>query len=278
MKKILCSLLAVLVLFTFTACTKTDDSTSKNLLEKIQEKGVLVVGTSPDWAPYEYIDPSKTGDDKYVGSDIELAKYIAEQLGVKLQIKPLEFSAILASLASGDIDIAISGIGYMEERDEVIDFSITYNPAGEDNPSYHGLMIRTEDIDKFSSLEDFEGLIIGAQNGSLQQGFVEEQMKFATVKLVSTIGDGVMMLQTKAVDALAITSETAAQQVQNNPDLYMTEIKFEAPEAGELVGIPEGEKELVDKINEIIEDILAKGLYQKWLSEATEHAKANGID
>ena len=280
MKKTLTGLLIVLILFTMTACSKKESKDPvkepANLLEKIQQRGYIIVGTSPDWAPYEFIDASKTGDDKYVGSDIELAKYIAEQLGVELKIKPMEFSAILTALASGEIDIAISGLGYTEERDEAIDFSITYHPSDE-STGYHGLMVRMEDKDKYATLEDFEGLVIGAQNGSLQQGFVETQMKNVTIKLIGSLGDGVMMLQTKAIDALAITSDTGGQYALNNPDIFMTEIKFVTDTSGELVGIPEGEKELVDAINEIIEDVLAKGLYEQWLIEATELSESMGI-
>jgi len=284
MKKLTISLLAVLVLLSLAACStkkEGDDpvvDAPKNLLEKIQEQGYITLGTSPDWPPYEFIDASKSGDERYVGADIELAKYIAEQLGVELRIKPLEFSGIFASIASKDIDMAISGLGYTEERDEVMDFTITYNPTEEDSNSYHGLMIRLEDKDKYEKLEDFEGLVIVAQNGSLQQGFVETQMPYATLKLIGSIGDGVMMLQTKAVDAMAITSETGAQQIQTNSDLYMTDIKFNVPDMGTLVGVPEGEKELLDAINLIIEDVLEQGLYQKWLEEALEYSKSIGIE
>ena len=278
MKKILTSLLILLVLFTMTACSKKEDPVKapENLLEEIQQRGYIIVGTSPDWAPYEFIDASKSGDDKYVGSDIELAKYIAEQLGVELKIKPMEFSAILAAIASGEIDIAISGLGYKEERLEAMDFSNTYHP-NDDSTGYHGLMVRIEDKDKYTTLEDFEGLVIGAQNGSLQQGFVESQMPNVTIKLIGSLGDGVMMLQTKAIDALAITSETGGQYALNNDDIFMTEIKFITDTSGELIGIPKGEKELLDAINAIIEDVIEQGLYEQWLIEATELSESMGI-
>lgn len=65
---------------------------------------------SPDYAPYEFIDLEKMGqgDEQYVGSDIELAKYIADSLGVELVIQPMDFDSVLAAVSEGKCDIAIS--------------------------------------------------------------------------------------------------------------------------------------------------------------------------
>ena len=89
----------------FASEDETDD-----LLARIQERGELIVGTSPDFPPNEFIDSTKTGQAQYVGSDIELAKYIAEELGVKLTIKASSFDTVLANLQTQEIDLAISGI------------------------------------------------------------------------------------------------------------------------------------------------------------------------
>lgn len=81
-------------------------------LDAIKAKGVLSVVMEPYFAPNEFVDPSKSGDDQYVGSDVELAKYIADKLGVELEIVPLEFSAVLSSITEGKYDLAISALAY----------------------------------------------------------------------------------------------------------------------------------------------------------------------
>ena len=98
MKKILVVLLAVVLLLGCTACSGGEQ---KDRLTQIKEKGYIEMVTEPAWAPNEFIDPSKTGDDKYVGLDIELGKYIAEKIGVELKVIPLEFTAVQAGIVDG---------------------------------------------------------------------------------------------------------------------------------------------------------------------------------
>jgi len=94
MKKFVSLLLALMMALSLVACgskadTSADDKTydtavtePANALEKIKADGVLTVAVSPDFSPMEFVDSSKTGQDQYVGFDIELAKYIAQYLGV----------------------------------------------------------------------------------------------------------------------------------------------------------------------------------------------------
>ena len=81
-----------------TGCSAEEPSGAANRLEEIQERGYIEVATEPYFSPYEFIDPSKSGDAMYVGSDIELAHHIADSLGVECHIVPLEFSAVLAGV------------------------------------------------------------------------------------------------------------------------------------------------------------------------------------
>ena len=86
MKKLLTIAAACLLSFTMTACSSNNEggqsAAPQNKLEEIQQKGKLVMAVSPDFPPFEFIDNTKSGIDQYVGADIELGKYIAEQLGV----------------------------------------------------------------------------------------------------------------------------------------------------------------------------------------------------
>ena len=111
MRRIWAAVLAMILAAGAIGCGGQTDS-AKSRLDEILERGYITVATEPYFAPNEFIDPSKEGDDRYVGSDIELAKYIAQQLGVECRIVPLDFSTVLSSVTEGKYDIAISALGY----------------------------------------------------------------------------------------------------------------------------------------------------------------------
>ena len=117
-------------------------------LEKILADGKITLVTSPDYAPYEFIDLSKMGQgqEQYVGADVELAKYVAQQRGVELVIEAQDYDSVLAAATEGKTDMAISGIVAREDRKTAMDFTSTYNPPEANSQS---VMIRAEDADKY---------------------------------------------------------------------------------------------------------------------------------
>ena len=137
-----------------------------NRLEEILQRGKLIVATSPDFAPQEFIDDSKKGQEQYVGSDILMAQYIADQLGVELEIQAMDFAMVLSSVDLGESDMAISGFGWKEDREDSFELSDGFNKTGE--AACQGLMIRRADAEKYPDLASFDGKLIAAQAGSLQ--------------------------------------------------------------------------------------------------------------
>ena len=93
MGKYLCMLLAVALLLALCACGASGEKGYANELEKIKGTGVLTVSMSPDFAPMEFVDSSKSGQEQYVGFDVTLAKYLADYFGVELEIVPMSFDA-----------------------------------------------------------------------------------------------------------------------------------------------------------------------------------------
>lgn len=255
-------------------------SEEKSLLDTIKENGYITVATSPDWPPYEFIDPSKTGDDQYVGADMELARYIAKELGVELKILASEFNTAVASVATKKADFIISDLGYKEERLEAMDFSKTYNPNSTDENTYQGLLMDILDADEYTELEHFNSLNIGVQMGSLQEAFVKEQIPQATLTHIKDIGTGILMLQNKKIDAIAITNTIGNAFAQANGGLKMSVARFEesilAEYDGTVVGVQKGATELLETINDIIDDVVANKLYDQWEIEYTEYAKDIG--
>lgn len=257
----------------------TGCSNSENRLESIMNKGVMTMVTSPDYPPYEFIDSSKAGDDQYVGADIELARYIANELGVELKIEAVDFNTVLGNMSMGLNDISISGMVPTPERLETMSFSISYDP-NLDASQDHGLIVLEDKVADYTSLESFDGLIVGAQSASLQEQFTLEQIPNVKIETIANLNDGILMLLTGKIDALACSSETAQQMVDANEGVMMSNVYFDSSSVAEgtCVAVPKDEQELIDAINVIIEDVLAQGLYQKWVDEGMELSTSLGLN
>ena len=271
MKKLFCAALAAAMLMaTMSGC-----GSSQNRLEKILESGKLVLATSPDFAPLEFEDLS-SGEAQYVGSDIELAKYIAEKLGVELEISAMDFSAVQAAIPSGQADIAISGFARTEERAQNMELSTPFNITEDGGQTV--LVLKGEGAN-YTTAEDFSGLQIGAQNGSLQYNLVSEQLPDdVEIVPVGSLNDGVLMLETGKIDALASDLSNAELLLESHDGIETTDFMFEYSSEGNVAAVKKGETELIEAVNEIIEEVNELGLYDQWKEEATELAKSLGLE
>lgn len=271
MKKLFCAALAAAMLMaTMSGC-----GSSQNRLEKILESGKLVLATSPDFAPLEFEDLS-SGEAQYVGSDIELAKYIAEKLGVELEISAMDFSAVQAAIPSGQADIAISGFARTEERAQNLELSTPFNITEDGGQTV--LVLKGEGAN-YTAADDFSGLQIGAQNGSLQYNLVSSQLpEDVEIVPVGSLNDGVLMLETGKIDALASDLSNAELLLESHDGIETTDFMFEYSSEGNVAAVKKGETELIEAVNEIIEEVNELGLYDQWKEEATELAKSLGLE
>lgn len=271
MKKLFCAALAAAMLMaTMSGC-----GSSQNRLEKIKESGKLVLATSPDFAPLEFEDLS-SGEAQYVGSDIELAKYIAEKLGVELEISAMDFSAVQAAIPSGQADIAISGFAKTEERAQNMELSTPFNITEDGGQT---VLVAKGQGANYTAAEDFSGLQIGAQNGSLQYNLVSSQLPDdVEIVPVGSLNDGVLMLETGKIDALASDLSNAELLLESHDGIETTDFMFEYSSEGNVAAVKKGETELIEAVNEIIEEVNELGLYDQWKEEATELAKSLGLE
>ena len=271
MKKLFCAALAAAMLMaTMSGC-----GSSQNRLEKILESGKLVLATSPDFAPLEFEDLS-SGEAQYVGSDIELAKYIAEKLGVELEISAMDFSAVQAAIPSGQADIAISGFARTEERAQNMELSTPFNITEDGGQT---VLVAKGQGANYTAAEDFSGLQIGAQNGSLQYNLVSSQLpEDVEIVPVGSLNDGVLMLKTGKIDALASDLSNAELLLESHDGIETTDFMFEYSSEGNVAAVKKGETELIEAVNEIIEEVNELGLYDQWKDEATELAKSLGLE
>lgn len=271
MKKLFCAALAAAMLMaTMSGC-----GSSQNRLEKILESGKLVLATSPDFAPLEFEDLS-SGEAQYVGSDIELAKYIAEKLGVELEISAMDFSAVQAAIPSGQADIAISGFARTEERAQNMELSTPFNITEDGGQT---VLVAKGQGANYTAAEDFSGLQIGAQNGSLQYNLVSSQLpEDVEIVPVGSLNDGVLMLETGKIDALASDLSNAELLLESHDGIETTDFMFEYSSEGNVAAVKKGETELIEAVNEIIDEVNELGLYEQWKEEATELAKSLGLE
>ena len=159
-----------------------------------------------------------------------------------------------------------------------------YYFGSEDPQKAYGILIRKEDAEKIKSIGDLKELTIAAQNGSLQEMFVKEQIPaYKKLNLVSSTNDAFLMVQTKRADAMAAALKMAQLYLDSNPEsglMILPGFYFTVDEdtQGTRIGIPKGEDELTDRINEIIDDIIEQDLYNQWYEEYKEYAKTIGIE
>ena len=98
------------------------------LMQTIKQRGKLIVGTSSGYPPYVFVD-ADSPDKKVIGLDIELCKQIADKLGVQMEVQDMGFSALLSSVTSGKVDIAVGGVNPTPEREKAMAFSDIYLPT-----------------------------------------------------------------------------------------------------------------------------------------------------
>ena len=288
MKKMISMLLALVMALSLVACgaqpTTNDngntasggDSAAEpaNALEKIKADGVLTVALSPDFSPMEFVDSSKTGQDQYVGFDVTLAKYIAENLGVELVIEPMGFDASQTAVYTGSVPMSISGYSWTEDRAQNYELS-DYYYAGE-NETRQALLIKKENADKYTSPEDLAGQDVGAQNASLQMQLVTEQLTGADPISIGDITVGVMELKSGNIEALAVAYGNAEMIVDANPDLVICTWEFDvkAEYSANVIMMQKGETELLDAVNAILAQAKEANLYDGWYKDAVELGKS----
>lgn len=259
MKKIICSILVLAMIFAFAGCAG-------------QQKETLKVAVSPDFAPMEFVDSGKKGQDSYVGFDIFLAKYIAEGMGKELEIVPMSFDACQVAVEVGSVDMSISGFSWTAKRAENYNMS-DYYYAG-DNETEQTIVTTKANEGKFTSAADFSGKKIAAQTASLQLDLCKEQLP-ADCEIVE-VGDlttAFLQLQNGDFDGIAVAAGQAKVFISNNEEttaLSGFDFEVDPKSVGNVVLMPKGADELTAKVNEILAKAYNEGLYEKWYADALE--------
>lgn len=242
-----------------------DLSKADGKLKDILDKGQIVLATSPDYPPSEFVDDQ--GNVK--GSDIMLAQYIANSLGVDLKVETMDFNAVLTAVDTGKVDIGISGFGYKADRAEQFELSHGYQSSSV--AAHHTLLVPAEKADEYKSLADFSGKKIDAQANSLQEMYVTDQISDADLQKVSTLDQAILELQTGKIDAIALDSTTAKNYAETSDGMFVSVyekngVEFDlsqyADESGNVAAVKKGETSLIDAVNQVIDSLATSGKYE----------------
>ena len=278
MKKMIAFLLAAILVLGCTACgSKKDEGNDR--LAQIKEKGYIELCTEPYFAPFEYVDPTKTGDDQYQGMDLEVAKYIADKIGVDLKITALDFTAVLAGVADGKYDFAISAIAYSPERAEAMRLSDVYYAT---NTGY-GFIVRSEDVGKYTDIDSLKDAVVITQSGSVQEALYNQYVNGACkeFKLVANMTDGYLAVSEGKADVCICSTASASLYAQANGGLAIPDFRFDVDPNmnGVCVAMPtEGTESLAELINQCIAELNESGKPEEWYSQYEAAAAELGIE
>ena len=263
LKKVLATAIVGVMGFGLVSC---GDKETVDKLTEIKNKGELVVGLSADYAPYEF-HIMENGEDKIVGFDVNIAEEIAKDLGVKLVIKDMEFDSLVAALPADKVDLVISGMSPDEKRRKAVDFSDIYYTSS------HGILVRSEDADKYKTFEDLKGQKIGAQMGSIQVDIATENIENADMQLLSNINDLVVSLKSGKIEALVVELPVAQMISQNNEGLAVSEQNYKDDEGGTAIAIKKNSPELVEQVNATIKRLKEENLIDQFIIDANKLAE-----
>ena len=262
-KKLGALVLAGALIFNVAGCGKTgSEANTTSKLDEIKKSGKIVMGTCADYPPYEF-HVLKDGKDEISGFDIEIAKQIASDLGVELEIKDMKFEGLLPALKAGKVDFIASGMSATEERKKSVDFS---NPYYTDIST---LVVSGAYKDKVKNVEDLKGLKLGVQKASVQEGIAKDKAKDATIKPLGKITDVMMELENGKIDAAIVTKPVAQSFAKKNKNIFLVGYDFETTADDSVsIAIDKGNEELVKSINETIEKLESEKKIEKFIQDA----------
>lgn len=280
MKKAFAILMAMVIMLCCVACggNSGDSGAAGDRLAQIKEQGYIEMTCEPFFAPYEFIDPTKTGDAQYVGADIEIAKYIADKIGVEVKIVPLDWGAVQAGIVDGKYDMAISAMAYSPARAENMNLSNVYYFSS----TGYGFMTRSEDADKYKTVEDLADAVVITQSGSVQEALYNEQVPTCKeFKLVANMTDGYLAVAEGKADVCICSTESAQLYADANGGLTIPEFRFDVDPNmnGTVVALPLKDTDsLMEVVNECIAELIAAGQVEAWMDEYAAYAAELGIE
>ena len=254
---------------------------ASGVLDRIRRNGVLRVATEPYFAPQEFIDPEKEDQNQFVGADMKLAALIADRMGVRLEVIPMDFTDVLPALAEDKCDLTVSAIAFTPGRAGAYTLSKGYYFT--ESEASTTMMIREADKESITSLEDLSKKILAAQSTSLQESLaIRHVNQYAEFRRLSSVQDVYDAIKNGTADAGFVDMETAQNYIKNNPGsglMLVSSVQFalEEQDLGDRICAKKGELQLICFVNGVIDEVIADGSYDRWIEEAQKRAAELGL-
>ena len=270
MKKLIAiALAALLVLGMFAGCSAAEETkggANTYNLSTVKE-GYLTVITSPDYAPYEFYALDAEGNPSLAGFDMQLAQYIADYLGLTLEVVPMSFNGIVGEMGAGSADLAIAGLSPDPERETAMDFSDIY---------YEGKQAFVTVTDKASQFTDLAStnsadFTIAAQTGTIQMDLAQQFSPNAEIVPLIKATDIIAELVSGQLDGAYIEWDVAVAYQANYPELTIVcEAPYDAE--GNVIGVAKGNADLLKYVNEALNKCVDDGDFAQYVATALEQA------
>lgn len=247
MKRMIAVVLAVFMLasvLTMAVSAKGSD----DLLKTIQERGTMIVGLEGDWAPWSYVDEN----DELTGYDVEVAKAIADKLGVEIQIVPGEWDGLFAGMDAGRYDMVVNGVEVTEERADKYDFSTPY-------AYIRTALIVKGDNDSIKTFEDLKGKKTANSIASTYMNLAESYG--ATCYGVSTLDETLTMVLQGRVDATLNAIVSFTDYMAQHPDSNLKVVATTEDASNVAIPMRKGDEtaSLREAINKAIDELREDG-------------------
>lgn len=262
MKKVFALLLCLSLVLSLAGCGGPNEAEEV----KTVKEGKLTVAFSPDFAPMEFVDLTKEGQDQYVGFDVTLAKFIAENLRLQLVLVPMSFEACQKAVAEGSVDMSISGFNWSQEREDNYNLSDYYYATVSHDAQV--LITLSGNADAFATAEGLTGARIGVQKSSTQEDLAAEQLPDSQHTPFENLDDAVAQLLSGELDCLAVADGNADAIIAAHPEIAKSGFRFVVTEkqTGNLILLQKGNDELTELVNNILSK--AKMYYETWYADA----------
>ena len=268
--------LGTMSLLALAACGNTSGTANSaaeadGALQEIKDSGKLVVGTCADYPPYEW-HLIKDGKDEIIGFDIDIAQAIADELGVELEIKDMDFDGLIPALSTGKIDMIIAGMNPTEERKQSVDFTDIYYTQKD------ALVIKSEDAENIQSENDLKKASLATQKATIQETYLLENFPDAALQSVPKWNTAILSLVTGKVDAVLMVETVAKQYVEQNEGLEIAGFDVASTPNESAIAVAKDNKDFLDAVNDILDEMKESGQIEELMRTNIEIMDENTVE
>lgn len=236
--------LSILVMFV-SACSSTE-STQTNAFEKIKKNGVIKIATEGTYSPFSYHNEK----DELVGYDVDIARAVADKLGVKVEFVEAPWDAMLAAFDAGKSDMVFNQVSITDERKKKYDYTIPYTAS-------KSALIVHKDNDEIKEFSDIKGKN-SAQTPTSNWGKKAQELG-ANIVTIDGFSKAVELIITKRADATINDDVTFYDYLKQKPDAPIKIVKNGDKSVKMAAIAKKGETDLINAVDSALKELKDSG-------------------